>query len=143
MTGTEQPARVAGFTLSRRDLKRLEPLHPDLVRVVTRAALITWRPFVVLEGLRTLERQKELVAGGKSRTMKSRHLTGHAVDLAPYADDGHTIPWNRWDLFHALAAVMKEAARLEAVVIECGADWVSFPDGPHYQLPRDRYPAEH
>lgn len=69
--------------LGARSLGRLEGVHPDLVRIVKTAASISDLDFTVLEGLRTVERQKELVKQGASKTMKSRHLTGHAVDLAP------------------------------------------------------------
>ena len=66
-------------------------MHPDLVRVVERAIQITTQDFRVQEGLRTRERQAELVARGASRTMNSRHLTGHAVDLV--ALGGGEVSW--------------------------------------------------
>jgi peptidoglycan L-alanyl-D-glutamate endopeptidase CwlK len=71
------------IVLGQRSLSRLEGVHPDLVRVVKRAAAISDLDFTVLEGLRTLERQRKLRAEGASKTLNSRHLTGHAVDLAP------------------------------------------------------------
>ena len=60
----------------------LEGVHPDLVKVVHRAAALSDIDFTVLEGLRTVARQKQLVKAGASKTMNSRHITGHAVDLA-------------------------------------------------------------
>jgi peptidoglycan L-alanyl-D-glutamate endopeptidase CwlK len=45
----------------------------------------------IQEGLRTRERQVEVVARGASRTMRSRHLAGHAVDLV--ALGGSEISW--------------------------------------------------
>lgn len=72
------------FRLSSRSLARLDGVHPDLIRVVKRAIQITPVDFGITEGLRTKERQKELVAKGASRTLKSRHLTGHAVDVVAY-----------------------------------------------------------
>src|SRR5688572_29103835 len=85
--------------LTARDLKRLEGIHPDLVRVVARAAETTDVPFMVVEGMRTRERQAELLRARKTTTPHSRHLTGHAVDLAPLADtdgDGDIeVSW-RW-----------------------------------------------
>jgi hypothetical protein len=69
------------FRLSKLSRDRLQGVHPDPVRVAERAIQITTQVFRVQEGLRTRERQAELVAGGASRTMNSRHLTGHAVDL--------------------------------------------------------------
>jgi peptidoglycan L-alanyl-D-glutamate endopeptidase CwlK len=81
-----------------RDRLRLAGAHPDLVRVVERARLTI--PFIVVEGLRSRERQERLVAIGASRTLNSRHLTGHAVDLAYWLDDGDGAPEAgevRWD----------------------------------------------
>lgn len=123
--------------LSDRSLQRLEGVHADLVRVVKRAAATSNIDFTVLEGLRTLERQKTLVARGASKTMKSRHLTGHAVDLAPFVDG--QVVW-AWPLYHKLAVIVKASAADEHVPIEWGGDWRSFKDGPHWQLPWGAYP---
>jgi peptidoglycan L-alanyl-D-glutamate endopeptidase CwlK len=123
--------------LNQRSVDRLNGVHPDLRRVVYRAAEITGHAFIVTEGLRTLERQKALVAAGASKTMKSRHITGHAVDLAAMVGD--EVRWD-WPLYNQLAAVMKEAAQIEGVPIEWGGDWRTFRDGPHFQLPLADYP---
>lgn len=128
---------MTGFVLSARSLSRLQGVHPDLVRVVKRAITITEVDFSVLEGLRTAARQRELVAAGASKTMNSRHLTGHAVDLGAYV--AGKVRWD-WPLYGKLAAAMKEAARLERVPIEWGGDWRTFKDGPHFQLPFNSYP---
>lgn len=126
------------FKLSARSEQRLEGVHPDLVRVVKRALEISPIDFAVLEGVRTVERQRQLVAQGASKTMKSRHITGHAVDLAPVLDtdgDGdQEISWH-WPHYNILAKAVKEAAALEKVKIEWGGDWRTFKDGPHWQLP--------
>lgn len=119
-------------------LKMLEGVHPDLVRVVKHAAELGAVPFVVSEGLRTLARQQVLIAAGASTTIKSRHLTGHAVDLAAVVNG--EIRWD-WPLYHKLAAVMKHAAMDLSIPIEWGGDWQSFKDGPHFQLPWREYPA--
>lgn len=128
----------AQFQLSTKSLERLKGVHPDLVRVVKRAIEVTPVDFVVLEGLRTKARQQQLVAQGASRTMHSRHLTGHAVDLAPYVDG--KVSWH-WPHFYPLAEAVKQAAAEEGVAVEWGGDWESFKDGPHWQLPRSTYPA--
>lgn len=125
------------IVLGSRALQRLEGVHADLVRVVKRAAATSNIDFTVLEGLRTLERQKTLVARGASKTMKSRHLTGHAVDLAPFVDG--QVVW-AWPLYHKLAVIVKAAAADEKVAIEWGGSWVKFRDGPHWQLPWKEYP---
>jgi peptidoglycan L-alanyl-D-glutamate endopeptidase CwlK len=133
--------------LSSLSKKRLFGVHPDLVRVVARAeelASIADMTFAVSEGLRTIERQKRLVAAGLSQTMHSRHITGHAVDLVMMVDlDGDGKLEDRWDWPGAskVAEVMKQAARDLNVPLEWGGDWVHFKDGPHFQLPKDKYPA--
>lgn len=125
------------ITLGTRSLSRLEGVHPDLVRVVKRAAAMSDLDFTVLEGLRTLERQKKLFAEHATTTMRSRHLDGHAVDLAPMI--GGEISWD-WPLYHRLEKIVKAAAAAEGVLIEWGGDWNSFKDGPHWQLPWGTYP---
>ncbi len=125
------------FVLSKRSLQRLEGVHPDLVKVVQRAIQLTPVDFTVLEGLRTLERQKQLVAAGASKTMNSRHLTGHAVDLGAYV--AGEVRWD-WPLYHQIAAAVKRAAAEVGVPIEWGGDWRTFKDGPHFQLPFASYP---
>lgn len=130
-------------TLSLRSQQRLAGLHPDLVRVILRAADFCSIEFMVVEGMRTLAKQKEYFAAGKSKTMKSRHLNGHAVDLAPMVDldgDGDTeLSWNPRD-FHPIALAMKFASNELKVPIEWGGDWTSFVDMPHFQLPWAKYP---
>lgn len=152
------------FYLSKRSLQRLHGVHADLVEVVKRAIEITNVDFGVTEGLRTLERQKELVAKGASQTMRSRHLTGHAVDLVAYI--GTEVRWD-WPLYDKIAHAMKEAALELDIPLEWGGAWgrdlcnytsadeamesyVSekrrtgskpFLDGPHFQLPWQEYPA--
>lgn len=126
------------YAFGSRSLQRLEGIHPDLRRVMDRAIATTDLDFTVLEGLRSLERQKKLVASGASKTLKSRHLTGHAVDIAPLIEG--KVSWD-WPLYHKLAKIVKAAAAHEGVKIEWGGDWRSFKDGPHWQLPWRDYPA--
>lgn len=121
--------------LTPRDMQRLAGVHPDLVRVISRARASA--DFIVTEGLRTEARQRQLVAAGASQTMHSRHLTGHAVDLAALVDG--TVRWD-WPLYDRLALAVKRAAVEEEVAIVWGGDWPKFRDGPHFELDRRRYP---
>lgn len=123
--------------LGQRSLSRLEGVHPDLVRVVKKAAAMSSLDFTVLEGLRTKERQKQLMDLGATKTLNSRHITGHAVDLAPMV--GGTVRWD-WPLYHQLAVIVKDAAKAENVPIQWGGDWRTFKDGPHWELPWKAYP---
>lgn len=131
--------------LTQASRERLRGVHPDLVRVVERAAEISPIAFVVTEGVRSLERQRQLYAAKKSRTMRSRHLTGHACDLAAMFDedgDGDLdLTW-KWPRYVAIAQAVKRAAAELAVPVEWGGDWTTFRDGPHFQLPVNRYPAQ-
>lgn len=130
-----------------RSLRNLTGIHPDLRRVMDRALQEAPFAFVVTEGLRTIERQRELVRVGASNILNSRHLTGHAVDLVPYVDidkDGkvEVEEMYAWPLYYKLAPVIKAAADKEDVAIVWGGSWRSFKDGPHWQLDRRVYPAK-
>lgn len=124
--------------MSPRCYTRLQDAHPDLQKVILRVDDLYDGEFIITEVLRTVERQKELVAKGASKTMKSRHLTGHAVDLAVKV--GSEVRWD-WPLYKKLADAVKQAADEVGVFIEWGGDWKGgFKDGPHFQLPWKHYP---
>lgn len=126
-----------GFVLSQRSLKNLEGVHEDLVLVVKRALEITPVDFTVIEGIRSKERQKKLFESGASKTMNSRHLTGHAVDLAAWVDG--KIDWH-WEYYEKIADAIKAAGKELGIAVEWGGDWKSFKDGPHFQLTWKEYP---
>ena len=125
------------YSLSTKSKSRLIGVHPRLTDIVRLAITITPIDFAVLEGVRSIERQKELVKAGASQTMRSRHLTGHAVDLGAIVDG--QVRWD-WPLYDKIAVAVKEAARQLGVPIEWGGDFRSFKDGPHFQLPWSEYP---
>jgi len=119
------------FIFSKRSLLNLEGVHPTLVRLSHRALQISSVDFVVTEGLRTIERQRELVAIGASETLHSKHLTGRAIDVAAYV--GGSVTWE-WKYYEAIAKAFKQAAREEGVEIVWGGDWTTLKDGPHFQI---------
>lgn len=121
--------------LTKRDLDRMAGVHPDLQRVITAARARA--DFIVTEGLRSSARQRELFAAGATRTMNSRHLTGHAVDLAVRV--GNEVRWD-WPLYMKLGTIVKEVAAREGVALVWGGDWETFRDGPHFELDRRVYP---
>jgi peptidoglycan L-alanyl-D-glutamate endopeptidase CwlK len=153
-----------GFALGSRSLQRLKGVHPDLVAVVKRAIQLTAIDFTVLEGLRTAERQRELVRTGASQTMNSRHLTGHAVDLGAYV--AGQVQWE-WALYPQIADAVRRAAQELGTPIRWGGAWCplndctsqagierkvaayvaerkaqkrkAFLDGPHFELPATHY----
>ncbi|CBY25480.1 TPA: M15 family metallopeptidase [Yersinia enterocolitica] len=116
----------------------LRNIHPDLVLIVRRALTLSPLDFRVIEGVRSLERQRQLVRNGSSKTLNSRHLTGHAVDLAPLINN--KIPWEDWQAFDQVAKAMKQAAQEMELPLQWGGDWKTFKDGPHFELPREVYP---
>lgn len=137
------------FALSDRSQQRLAGVHPDLVRVINSALAISTQDFFVAEGLRSKERQQELVAKGASKTMASKHLIqadhfGHAVDLYPAGyPDLNKIPK---EAYRAVHTAMMVAAEQFGVGLRWGNDWdgdgvevgpdpdESFEDWPHYEL---------
>lgn len=108
------------FKLSQTSLSRLEGVKPELVAVVKRAIEITEVDFGVTQGLRTLEQQKEYVRIGKSQTMKSKHLTGDAVDVVVYI--GSNISWEL-NLYDNVADAFAQAGRDLGIKLRWGAAW--------------------
>ena len=126
-----------GFKFGKRSQVKLEGVHPDLVRVMELAISRSSLDFAITEGIRTLEKQKEYLKTGASTTLRSRHLTGHTVDVALFR--GKELRWD-WPLYGKLASIVKIAAVDLQIPIEWGGDWKKFPDGPHFQLPWKDYP---
>lgn len=125
------------FSLSQRSRDRMKGVHPALVAVIERATEQSLVDFIVTEGLRTTARQAALVKAGASRTLKSRHITGHAVDLAAVVDG--KVRWD-WPLYPRIAEAVKKAATDLMIPLVWGGDWVSLRDGPHFELDRRFYP---
>lgn len=153
---TNQPA--SNYKLSSASISNLNGVNPNLAKVVKRAIEITTMDFAVSEGLRTIERQRKLYNSGASQTMKSNHLTGHAVDLVPTPNG--VMNWNDWNNYYPIVLAMQKAAEELNVIIKWGGcweiinnksgnpkDWVNaygdrqrskgkkpFTDGPHFEL---------
>jgi len=123
------------YRLGTRSLQNLSGVNPDMVAVVKRAIEITEVDFTVIEGIRHINRQRELLKAGKSTTLNSRHITGHAVDMVPYPVD-----WEDLERFEQMAEAMKKAAEELEIPIVWGGDWKSFYDAPHFELDRKKYP---
>jgi D-alanyl-D-alanine dipeptidase len=136
------------FKLSQRSLNRLIGVNENLVNVVKRAIEISEVDFMVVEGLRTKQRQEELYAQGRTKpgkvvtwTMKSKHIDGLAVDIAPCNKDG-SINWNDLKMFDKMADAMFKAAKELNINIRHGADWnmngikreKGETDSPHFEL---------
>ena len=129
------------FKFSSRSEKNLQGVNPDLVKVTRRALEISEVDFGITEGLRSRYRQKQLVTTGKSQTMNSRHLTGHAVDVVAYV--GSQVSWE-WPLYEKIAAAFRQASRELNIPVEWGGDWKTLKDGPHEALAHAwrRFPSD-
>lgn len=123
---------------SQRSENNLKGVNADLVKIVRRALQLSPVDFGITEGLRTVERQRQMVATGKSQTMNSRHITGHAVDVFAYPTSAGS--WE-WKYYEQIATVFKQAAKELNIPVEWGGDWKTLKDGPHFQLPHATYPA--
>ncbi|MGX2956442.1 M15 family metallopeptidase [Ursidibacter arcticus] len=134
---------MSKFKFSKRSEDNLNGVHPDLIKVARLALQLSKRDFTVIEGIRSKERQAELYQKGATKTMNSRHLTGHAIDIVPYPLD-----WHDKQAFADLAKAMFEAAKQLKIPIRWGGDWnrngrsddESFYDGPHFELLKAVYP---
>lgn len=123
------------YKFSAKSLEKLNEIHPDLQLICKE--LIKLMDVTVLEGKRTKERQEELVRTGMSKTMNSRHLTGDAVDLAPYPID-----WSDRERFIYMQGMIRGLAHMMCIDVRSGIDWDSdgqikdhsFFDGPHFEL---------
>lgn len=100
----------------KRSRSRLDGVDSRLVRVLEE--VVKYFDITVIEGLRSQERQNELVKQGKSKTKFGKHVMGRAVDIAPYPID-----WNARDDFHYLGGFVLGVAMKMGVNIRWGGDW--------------------
>lgn len=143
------------FKLSSRSLNTLATVHPDMQRVVKRAIDLTTVDFLVVQGRRTWDEQARLYGQGRTVnqmasaglptvyaqphlpkvtwTMRSNHLSGHAVDLVAWVDGRPNWDTNK-GFYENIAHAMKAAAQIEGVPIIWGGDWVSNKDYPHFEM---------
>ena len=111
-----------------RSWPHLEEIHHDLYHVVILARQLSEVPFEITDGLRTLEEQRHYYETGRSQTMKSKHLTGHAVDVVPIP-----VVWEP-EAFYPISIAMKQASDILDIPIVWGGDWRTFKDYPHFEL---------
>lgn len=139
------PPEMAGDgpALPADSIAKLAGVHPVLTKLITDALATSPIKYHVIEGVRTKARQAQLVAQKASKTMNSRHLDGHAVDLWPIdpatgrraeSDDKLL-----WQLLPQIASAVKNLAASRGIALEWGGDWGW--DAPHFQLSRKAYPS--
>lgn len=147
------------YNFGKSSLAKLQGVHPDLVRVMKLAITKSSQDFSIVECLRTLERQKELLAKKLTQTLKSNHIKqqdgyGHAVDVAPFP-----LSWNL-EKFYPIVEAVRASAKELGVKVRWGGCWKvlndttkspkdlvneyvaerkklgkkAFIDGPHFEL---------
>jgi peptidoglycan LD-endopeptidase CwlK len=134
------------YKYGKKSQEHLATLHPDLQKILNIA--IKYYDITILEGVRDIERQEELLRTGMSKTMDSKHLKqadgySHAVDCAI-----NPIDWNDRERFVLLQGFLKGIADMlydQGQIshrLRLGVDWDndgnikehSFFDGPHIEL---------
>lgn len=121
-------------------LKKLQGLDDRLI-ILAKEVVTNFHDCTVIYGLRTLEEQKKLFAEGLSKTMKSRHLNGYAIDLSPYPID-----WNNIKRFYYFAGIVITVSKMKKIPIRWGGDWdmdndlddQTFMDLVHFEIPRGK-----
>ena len=126
------------FNFGKSSEKRLNGVDQDLVKVARKALYYGIMDFSVVQGIRTIEEQEKLYAQGRTQpghivtwTMKSKHLEGNAIDIAPYING--RIDWNGPDNFNILSALMFRAAMELSSQIKWGGFW-TVKDRPHFEI---------
>ncbi|MCK5385783.1 MAG: M15 family peptidase [Gammaproteobacteria bacterium] len=127
---------MSNYKLGSRSLKNLKDVDARLVKVVNRAIALTNQDFAVTEGLRTVERQQVLFDSGASRTMRSKHIEGKAIDLVAYLDGNISY---HFDLFYAIALAMQKASSDLDIPIRWDGAWCVLDDDPDMRGKVQRY----
>lgn len=127
------------FKFGTRSKRNLAEVHPDLQRLCQRALALSPVDFGIVDGVRTTAEQKRNLAKGVSQTLRSRHLTGHAIDFAVVKNgnlDFYDIP-----LFRKVMDAFSKASKELGIPIVRGGDWKTLKDFGHIELTRAKYPA--
>ena len=122
------------FKFSKKSLEKLKGVNLKLVKLMKEAIKESPYDFMITDGLRSMERQQELFKQGKSKTLKSYHLTGNAVDIALIVNK--EVNWD-FALYREVAKHIKKIAKEQGIKITWGGDWKNFKDGPHFQIEED------
>lgn len=102
---------------------RFRPLACELIARIVEAKI----DVRIIETLRTAERQAELIEQGVSWTVKSKHIAGEAIDLAPTA----VLALKGWAPGHSHWRIMGEIG--ERLGLRWGGRW-KIPDCAHFEL---------
>lgn len=128
----EKAKKSTGFMLSSRSREAMVGVHPLMTKVVETALELTDIDFAVTEGVRSEQRQKELVQAGKSWVKKSKHQDGYAVDVAAFPSGYSECSWELAD-YAVINKAFQAAAKIHNVRVTWGGHW-AVKDGVHFQL---------
>ena len=106
------------FRFGRRSRKRLEGVDAKLVNVLNELIKIMY--VTVIEGVRSEERQRELLKKGATKVKYSKHMSGKAVDIAPYPID-----WEDRERFHYMGGMLRGIGQQLGIRVRWGGDWDS------------------
>ena len=106
------------YKFGKRSRDRLRGVDVRIINILNE--LIKIMDVTVIEGLRSADRQKELLAKGATKVKYSKHMDGKAVDIAPYPID-----WKDRDRFHYMGGMIRGIAKQLNVPIRWGGDWDS------------------
>ena len=128
---------MSNFKFSERSEMNLKGVNLDLIALARHALMLSAVDFAVIDGLRTLEEEKKMVANGKSQTLNSRHLTGHAIDVLAYLG-----AQSSWDppLYAEINKGFRQASIALNIPYAWGGDWKTLKDYGHFELARSKYP---
>ena len=145
--------------------EKLEGVNPELVQLVKETSkVINVR---ILEGVRSVKRQAELMRKSKSRISNAStapHVLGNAVDMVPLTKRGLFAGWGQiktlesidevtkeLGLFYSMQAVFRTFAYLLDRKVRVGADWnmdwnfkdQSFDDLVHFEISKEVIGGRH
>ena len=106
------------FRFGKKSKERLKGVDARLVSVLNE--LIKIMDVTIIEGVRSSERQEELLKQGLSKVKYSKHMEGKAVDLAPYPID-----WDDLERFYYMGGMIRGIGKELGINVRWGGDWDS------------------
>ncbi len=136
LAGLMAVSAVSGYVFGDRSKLNLKDVHPDLILVAQRCLQKSEIDFMVIDGMRTEEEQRQNIANGVSWTLRSRHLTGKAIDFVALVDNKVSY---KLEYYVKITAACKQAANELKIPIVAGIDWKQV-DAGHIELDKRVYP---
>ncbi|AXC40306.1 endolysin [Salmonella phage S133] len=131
------------FNFGKNSEKQLATVKPELQKVARRALELSPYDFTIVQGIRTVAQSAQNIANGTSflkDPSKSKHVTGDAIDFAPYING--KIDWKDLEAFWAVKKAFEQAGKELGVKLRFGADWNSSGDY-HDEIDRGTYDGGH